>query len=468
MSRNEILENPVLIEELQSRLREAEEALEAIRNGEVDAIVVNSVAGEKIFSLSTSDTPYRIILEEMDEGAVILNFKGIILYNNPKLITLLSDSAGHLIGTNFRKYVHPSDKAKFSRLLRKAAADRVHGVISFATGKDEPSVYLNLSFRPLPKGMSGDICVIASDVTDLRQNQLLLKKLVKKRTIDLEKANEKLRKDIILRKKNELDLRESEERFRNIAAETKRVVEELRKREIQLKELVATKDKFFNIVAHDLKNPFTSLIGSSELLSKNITQMNPDRITALASIFNDAAKNGYAILENLLDWSRSQTGLLRYDPERLNLRSLTDEHILNLSHNSANKEIEVLSRVNADIFIFADQYMIKTILRNLLSNAIKFTNRKGQVVINATERDGEVIISVKDSGTGISVENIDKIFRIDSKFSMPGTENELGTGLGLKLCKEFVEKQGGKIWVESTENVGSDFSFTIPVAMRGS
>lgn len=439
MARNEILENPVLIEELQTRLREAEEALEAIRNGEVDAIIVNGDEGEKIFSLSTSETPYRILLEEMDEGAVILNLKGIVLYSNPRMIYLISDPASQLIGTNLRKYVLPPDKSKFSRLLKKASTGRAQGVISFIDG-DSP-VYLNLSFRPLPKGMSGDICVIASDVTNLRQNQLQLKKLVRKRTLELEKANDKLRKDLIVRKKNELDLRESEE---------------------QLKELVATKDKFFNIVAHDLKNPFTSLIGSSELLSKSITQMNTDKITALATIFNDAAKNGYAILENLLDWSRSQTGLLNYDPERLNLRSLLDEHINDVQHNFTHKEIEVLSHVDEDMYIYADQYMIKTILRNLLSNAIKFTYRKGQIDVNAIEKDGEVVISVKDSGTGISPENIGKIFRIDSKFSLPGTENEMGTGLGLKLCKEFIEKHGGNIWVESNENDGSEFKFTVP------
>lgn len=441
MERNEILENPILIEELQSRLREAEEALEAIRNGEVDAIIVNGDGGEKIFSLSTSDTPYRIILEEMDEGAVILNLKGIVLYSNPTMINFLSESSPQVIGTNLRKYILPPDRPKFSRLLKKAGTGRAQGVISFRDG-DAP-IYLNLSFRPLPQGMAGDICVIASDITNLRQNQLQLKKQIRKRTIELEKANDKLRKDLVVRKKNELALRESEER---------------------LKELVATKDKFFNIVAHDLKNPFTSLIGASELLSKNITQMNHDKITALATIFNDAAKNGYAILENLLDWSRSQTGLLIYEPARLNLRSLVNEHIQDVHHNFMNKEIEVISHIDDDMYIYADQYMIKTILRNLLSNAIKFTYRKGKVNVYAVENKGEVVITVKDSGTGISPENTGKIFRIDSKFSLPGTENEIGTGLGLKLCKEFIDKHGGKIWVESKENYGSEFKFTVPVA----
>ena len=232
---------------------------------------------------------------------------------------------------------------------------------------------------------------------------------------------------------------------------------------LQLKELNATKDKFFNIVAHDLKNPFTSLIGSSELLFRNIEHLDNEKIKTLALILNDASKSGYAILQNLLDWSRSQTGLLKFNPENINLRNLIDEHILNLEQISSNKEIRIHSEVKDDLFIYGDKNMIKTILRNLLSNAVKYSYRSGKVIICATINDHEVIISVKDTGIGIPKENINKIFRIDAKYSVPGTENEQGTGLGLKLCKEFAEKQGGKIWVDSIEHEGSEFKFSIPV-----
>jgi PAS domain S-box-containing protein len=232
---------------------------------------------------------------------------------------------------------------------------------------------------------------------------------------------------------------------------------------LQLKELNATKDKFFNIVAHDLKNPFTSLIGSSELLFRNIDQLDNEKIKTLALILNDASKSGYAILQNLLDWSRSQTGLLKFNPENINLRNLIDEHILNLEQISSNKEIRIHSEVKDDLFIYGDKNMIKTILRNLLSNAVKYSYRTGKVIVGATVNDHDVIISVKDTGIGIPKENINKIFRIDAKYSVPGTENEQGTGLGLKLCKEFAEKQDGKIWVESIENEGSEFKFSIPV-----
>ena len=237
----------------------------------------------------------------------------------------------------------------------------------------------------------------------------------------------------------------------------------LKKSETQLKELIATKDKFFNIVAHDLKNPFTSLLGSTELLFENINHLDIDKIRKLAEILNESAKNGYAILQNLLDWSRSQTDSLKFNPERTNLKVLIDENISNLRLNAANKDINMLSETDNDIFINADKNMLNTILRNLISNAIKFTQRHGKVNITTIIEAGQVTISVKDTGTGISEDNIKNLFRIDSKFQLPGTEKEQGTGLGLKLCKEFVEKQGGKIWVESIENKGSEFKFTIPV-----
>lgn len=237
----------------------------------------------------------------------------------------------------------------------------------------------------------------------------------------------------------------------------------LKESEAQLKELNATKDKFFNIIAHDLKNPFTSLLGSSELLYENIDHMSAENIKKLTLILNDSAKGGYAILQNLLDWSRSQTGILKYNPVKINLKDLIDENISNLQLPAVNKEIHLYSETEENIYIIGDKNMINTLLRNLLSNAIKFTHRNGRVVVGAITESENVTISVKDTGIGISEEKIEKLFRIDTKHSMPGTENEQGTGLGLKLCREFAEKMGGKIWVESTENKGSDFKFSIPV-----
>jgi signal transduction histidine kinase/FixJ family two-component response regulator len=269
-----------------------------------------------------------------------------------------------------------------------------------------------------------------------------LEQKVKDRTLDLEFANTKLQEEL---------------------AERTRSQEALRKSEAELKELNATKDKFFNIVAHDLKNPFTSLLGSSELLFENIDNMDTKNIKKLATILNDSAKGGYAILLNLLDWSRSQTGLIEINPENINLRVLINENIANQQLPATNKSITLKSEIKKDIQLLADKNMINTVLRNLLSNAIKFTHRGGSVSVSTSISSGEVLISVEDTGIGISGNKIDNLFRIDSRYSTPGTEMEQGTGLGLKLSKEFAEKLGGRIWVESTENKGSVFKFAIPL-----
>jgi PAS domain S-box-containing protein len=239
--------------------------------------------------------------------------------------------------------------------------------------------------------------------------------------------------------------------------------EALSKSEAQLRELNATKDKFFNILAHDLKNPFTTLLGSTELLHNNIDNLNTESIRRLAQLLNESAKNGYAILLNLLDWSRSQTGLIKVNPEKINLRQLIDENISDLNLYSISKKIKMNSEIKTDMYIFADKNMIITVIRNLLSNAVKFTPHNGMVNVSCMVSGTELTVSVKDTGIGIPAENIDKLFRLDSKLSKPGTDKEQGTGLGLKLSKEFIEKMGGKIWVESAENIGSEFKFSIPV-----
>jgi PAS domain S-box-containing protein len=251
--------------------------------------------------------------------------------------------------------------------------------------------------------------------------------------------------------------------YLRLAESEREAMRVIKESENKLKDLIATKDKFFNIVAHDLKNPFTSLLGSSELLYDNIDQMSRENICDLALILNDSAKGGYAILQNLLDWSRSETGLLKFNPESLNLRIVVNESLENVQLQVANKGISAISELNEDFFIFTDKNMIDTVLRNLISNAVKYTYKKGTVVVRAKRNTKECIITVKDSGIGIEKEKVETLFRLENSLSLPGTEKEQGTGLGLKLCKEFTERMGGRIWVESKEGKGSEFNFTIPV-----
>ncbi len=224
----------------------------------------------------------------------------------------------------------------------------------------------------------------------------------------------------------------------------------------------ATKDKFFGIIAHDLKNPFCGLLGASELLINYIDEYDIDNIKKIGILINESAKRGSALLENLLEWSRSQTGNIKFIPQRLNLRELVEENVLNMQPFVIQKKIELKSKIFEDIEVSADKEMLNTVLRNLISNSIKFTRTKGKISVSAEHWEDGVTINVKDTGIGIPKNDIDKLFKIDVQYTNAGTAMEKGTGLGLLLCKEFVEKHGGRIWVESEEGKGSEFKFTIP------
>lgn len=232
----------------------------------------------------------------------------------------------------------------------------------------------------------------------------------------------------------------------------------------QLQELNATKDKFFSIIAHDLKNPFNTLLGFSELLTTNITRYSEKEIKEFIDIIYQTSKNGFALLENLLQWSRSQTGKINFSPTDIDLKNVVENNVFMLDSIAKKKDITLKSTLSEDIQAVADENMVNTILRNIISNAIKFTKNGGEVVVSANVEKAKMItLSITDNGVGIKQNDIEKLFKIDANHSTVGTENEMGTGLGLILCKEFVKKHNGQIWVESEVNKGTTFSFTLPI-----
>ena len=237
---------------------------------------------------------------------------------------------------------------------------------------------------------------------------------------------------------------------------------QLKKSEARLSELNATKDKFFSIIAHDLKSPFNPILGFSNLLVEQIRDKDYKKIEQSGMIIQKSSQRAMDLLMNLLEWVRSQIGKMDFIPEKIEIAALIHQitELLNLS--AKQKTISIYTELPENAFVIADRAMIGTVLRNLISNAIKFTNPGGEIVILAEPKKNELVISVSDKGVGIRKEVIEKLFRIDASHKTTGTQNEQGTGLGLILCKEFVEKHGGKIWVESEVGKGSKFCFTIP------
>ncbi|MCX7985450.1 MAG: ATP-binding protein [Bacteroidales bacterium] len=232
----------------------------------------------------------------------------------------------------------------------------------------------------------------------------------------------------------------------------------------QLRLINASKDKFFSIIAHDLRNPFNVLIGLSDIMYRNYDTLPPEKIKRYAEIISLSAKSGYNLLENLLQWSRTQTGSMPFTPVMLQLVTLVEETLDLMTGDAERKNISLSYNIDSGIVVWADESMLLTVFRNLISNAIKFTPEGGSVKLSAKLLDNKMVqISISDTGVGIPQHVIPNLFRIDVSHSTKGTSNEPGTGLGLVLCKEFVEKHGGSIWVESVENKGSTFHFTIPV-----
>ena len=231
----------------------------------------------------------------------------------------------------------------------------------------------------------------------------------------------------------------------------------------ELRELNATKDKFFSIIAHDLKNPFNTLMGFTELLLDNLEDFSDDKVHEIIGILNETSKQSYALLENLLEWSRTQTGRMEMKLERINIHDLIEENIDLLSNQAGKKKIQLVSKVSADANAFADANMIRTVIRNLISNAIKYTKENGSITCSSFVKDNKLQIEVADTGIGIKPQNLEKLFRIDLNYSTRGTADENGTGLGLILCKEFINRIGGDIWVDSVFGEGSIFKFTLPL-----
>jgi len=230
----------------------------------------------------------------------------------------------------------------------------------------------------------------------------------------------------------------------------------------QLRELIEAKDKFNLILAHDLKSPFSGLMGLSELLADNTRSFDTDKIESLANMINNSIKSTYNLLEDLLLWAKAQSGSLPFKPKTLNLKTICSSTFKTLLPLSDAKGIELDYSGSKSLKVFADADMLKTIMRNLVSNAIKFSNTGGLIEIATERANNSVLITITDNGIGIDPETLSKLFVISEVLSTRGTAGEKGSGLGLLLCKQFVEKHGGRIWVESRVGKGSVFCFSLP------
>lgn len=284
-----------------------------------------------------------------------------------------------------------------------------------------------------------------------------------------------IKEDITKRKKEQEELfllneeiKKAKERIELSLEQKNQLIDELMKTREELVKNNSEKDKFFSIIAHDLKNPFQGFLGLTELMVSGVQDMKLSEIQEFGTLLRDSANNLYKLLENLLEWSRMQRGIVDFKLEYVNLHNIVTQSVNIFKTSAVHKKITIINKVTEDIVLYVDNAMITATIRNILNNAIKFTNENGNVEIGVSSKSNKNMkeyyqIYIKDSGIGMPEDILNDLFKIDKVVSRPGTEGEASSGLGLLLCKEYIDKNNGKLWVESKENVGTTFYIEIPI-----
>ncbi len=269
--------------------------------------------------------------------------------------------------------------------------------------------------------------------------------------------------ELLARVRAHVDLKKSKDIILEQNKKLNNLVEELSNNNVELNKLIASKDKFFSIIAHDLKGPVGNLSSFLSFMTEQYENISKEEFKKDLVILENASIKIRDLLENLLTWARSQKGDIQYKPENFNISKLIQSNVQLFESSANNKKISIINTIPENLFGFFDYQMITTVMRNLVSNALKYTNDNGSITISANEDAGFIEIMIQDTGIGMNVTIVENLFKIDVKhFSTDGTGGEKGTGLGLILCKEFIDKHSGKIWVESEIGKGSKFKFTIP------
>jgi PAS domain S-box-containing protein len=364
-------------------------------------------------SLSESEKKFRFLIENQSEGIGVLDVQNRFTFINPATEKIFGTEKGKMINKSLLQFVSRDNKdlivENFKRLNE---SDTVTFDIPIRkTDKDFSTILVTATSLKQDKKAKG-IFVVFSDITTFKKSE-----------------------------------------------------ETLLKSEKELLETNAEKDKFFSIIAHDLKNPFHSILNFSDLLLKHYSTYDKEEVLTFIKMISESSRQAFNLLDNLLHWSRARTGRINLQPVPVDLNSLVTINISLLEISAIEKNIHVTHSVKPKTFVQCDENMISTVIRNLLSNAIKFTRPAGKITITSHEKPNTHDISITDTGVGINEENLGKLFRIDTHFSTTGTANEEGTGLGLILCREFVTLNNGSIRVVSKPGKGSTFTVELPKAL---
>ncbi len=388
----------------------------AERNLQLEELIVihNKIEAE----LLHSNQKLEAIISATPDGIGMISLDGKLEFLSDKLIEIygyLPEQRMELIGKSALDFIDPSDHDKIIENIQNILKEKkdTQRTEYLAIKKDNSRFYIDVNSTVLfdASGNPQNILFVERDITEQKKSEETIQKQFK-----------------------------------------------------QLEELNASKDKFFSIIAHDLRSPFQSLLSASDLMANDIDNLTREEIKSLSRGLNNSLLNLFGLMENLLTWSKVQRNKIEHNPVNINLYFVVTR-IFDLAAQSADKKkIKFINNINSESEVYADADMLNSIIQNLTTNAIKFTNENGEIIISSIEKNDLIEVSVQDNGIGIESEKLQNLFDPNSFYSTKGTAGEKGTGLGLSLCKEFVERNGGKIWVESEIGKGSKFTFTLKKA----
>lgn len=431
---------------LQRKLRSAMEAIEAIKEDNIDALLTDARENaRKVYTEKTADKPYRILIEKMHEGAVMLSEDGIIIYCNAYFALMINLPLEKVFGTDLLDYIDDSSKENTEKLITQCQIQPVNDEIIILS-ENGKKIHTLMSLTALTLDNKPFISVIMTDLTKQVEFQ---KKLIFK-TKQLEAKNEELENANI-----ELAFQISEKKRRS---------KELRiaKTDVKdLEEINTHKDSVLAILSHDLRSPLAGIIGIAELLNSDFDDMKQAEVKHLHALLLKESAKELTMLDNLLEWGRIKYASEAFAPENTVLTQSVSKVFETLKEVAARNGIQLMNEVKKDIIVFADGKMVLSVIQNIVSNAIRYTPEDGKITVTAKNKGDKVETRITDTGIGMSEELTEKLFTPQMTSLLTPRKKNKGGGIGLLLVKDILDKNNGEIWVESKEGKGSSFCFTL-------
>lgn len=432
---------------LQQQLKEAKETIELIKAGNIDALVNDNKKKFTIYTDKTSDKTYRTLIEKMHEGAVTINKQGIILYCNSYFAKMIHLPLQKVIGTKFKNFIDDSSKQQFDYIFKQGWTGYVKDEIPLSTGSSIIMPVL-ISINTIEVDNTDVMSVILTDLTMRNKNQAELKlkaSQLQEKNIELQNANRELIFQNNEKKKRVTDL--------NIANTDIK----------ELEELIVHKESILAILSHDLRSPLAGIIGISEHLKLNFEEMESAQVKEMINLLYESSKEELNMLDYLVEWARVKYASEMFSPVKITLFEYVNKAFNLLRETAAINDIHLDHEIEENINVFADAKMLLSIIQNLISNAIKHSHPKGKINVLAKIKEDKIMVEIKDTGAGMSKIVLEKLFTPQMETLSEERKDNKGAGIGLLLVKGFLEKNGGKIWVESIEGLGSSFYFTLPI-----